>query len=194
MQWEQLKLYFKTNYNLCCLALIREACSQLCITEITLMTRKKITPVLQCQMGSAPLVLTFLKIQYSTKIQDPGLWQEPSHHSSVLQRVRCWWLLFTESPAQFHIFLPFQSIVPSTSCPGHSETPLCTHRHQPYTAPVPKVPTVSGQQYTQTELQFHLKAEWLKGKAKTLIASPACTQPLSLKQEYRSWRYKLNAQ
>lgn len=185
MQWEQLKLYFKTDYNPCCLALIREACSQLCTTEITLTTRKKL---LQCQMGSSPLVLTLLEDSISTKIQDAGLWQEPSHHSSVLQKVRCRRLLFTEGPAQFHIFLPFQSLVPSTSCPGHSVTLLCTHWHQPYNAPVPKVPTVRGQQYTQTELQLHLKAQWLKGRAKTLTASPACTQPPSLEQEYRSWR------
>lgn len=145
-------------------------------------------------MGSSPLVLTLLKMQYSTKIQDAGLWQEPSHHSSILQSRRCRWLLFTEGPAKFHVFLPFQSILLSTSCPGHSETPLCTPCHQPYNAPVPQVPTLSDQQYAQTELQFHLKAQWFRGRAKTLTACPACTQPPSLELEYRSWRCKWNAQ
>lgn len=124
--------------------------------------------MLWCQVGSSPLVLTLLKIQYSTKIQDAGLWQEPSHHSIVFQSIRGRWLLFTVGPAKFHVFLLFQSILLSTSCPGHSETPLCAHCHQPYNAPVPKVPTSSDQQYSQTGLQFHLKAESFKGRAKTV--------------------------
>lgn len=157
------------------------------------MTTKKIIPVLWCQMGSSPFS-THTPEDYSTKIQDTGPWQEPSHHSSILQSIRCKWLLFTEGPAKFHVLLPFQSILPSTSCLGHSETPLCIHCHQPYNAPVPKVPTFSGQRYTQTELQFHLKAEWFKSRAKTLTATPACTQLSNLEQEYRSWRYKWNAQ
>lgn len=82
--------------------------------------KKKITPVLWCQMGSSPLLLTLLKIQYSTKIQDAGLQQGPSHHSSVLQS-NCSAL----KVLQIHGFLPFQSILPSISCPGHSGTPLC---------------------------------------------------------------------
>lgn len=155
------------------------------------MTRKKITPVLWCQMGSSPLLLTLLKIQYSTKIQDAGLQQGPSHHSSVLQSNSST-LKVLQNPMVFCLSKASCQTSPSLGTQKHlyvSTVIICTHCHQPYNSLVPKAPTFSGQQYTQTELQFYLKAGQFKGRAKPLTASPACTQPPSLEQENRSWRY-----
>lgn len=130
-------------------------------------------------------------IQYSTKIQDAGLQQGPSHHSSVLQSNSSA-LKVLQNPMVFCLSKASCQASPSLGTQKHlyvSTVIICTHSHQPYNSLVPKVPTFSGQQYTQTELPFYLKAEQFKGRAKPLTASPACTQPPSLEQENRSWRY-----